>query len=365
MIVGGSTFEAFIKCTKDKRVVAFSASDFLQLISMNYKELNLDKKIDYVVDNDTLKYGKSILVNGIPKTICSIEMLKKERCEEVVLLIASDAYVYEIYEQLQKIEELNNMVFFALPILIAKHSDWKEVNIVSESSGIIPKKIHCFWFSQDEKTELAKKCIESWRKYCPDYEIIEWNSQNYDVKKNSYMYQAYLNRNWAYVSDYARLDVLYNYGGVYMDLDVELLKSLDGLLKHDFFIGFGPIRDIEAAVFGSKPGNKLLLDMLYIYKTKEFDPKKGTNLLNVQPVYLDCFFASKGFLINGEYQEKDGVAIYPREIFSARNWFTGDNQINDASVGVHHCIGGWASEKSKVRKEIKFLGNKKMEEICK
>ena len=363
MRIGKNTFEAFLEQTKGKRVVAFAASDFLQLISQNYPELMLGEKIDYIIDNDVSKHGKTICINNKIKMIYSIEKLKAEICQDIIILISSDVFVYEIYKQLEEIEELKNIECFALSLLVAKHSDYMNEGVKTGDKISIPKKIHCFWFSNDEKTDLAQKCIESWKKYCPDYEIIEWNAGNYDVRKNKYMSKAYDEKNWAYVSDYARLDVLYMHGGVYLDLDVELLKSMDVLLHHDFFIGFGPIRDIEAAAFGARPGCELLLEMMDIYTKKEFDPVAGTNLLNVQPVYLDYFFDSKGFNINGEYQENKGIAIYPREIFSPKNWFTGENEIKDCSIGIHHCVGGWTSEKSKKRKMIKYAGNKLMEQI--
>ena len=102
---------------------------------------------------------------------------------------------------------------------------------------MIPKKIHYCWFGGNPLPELAIRCIESWKKYCPDYEIIRWDESNYDVTKNKYMYQAYENKRWGFVPDYARLDIIYNYGGIYLDTDVELLNSLDDLLDQKCFLG--------------------------------------------------------------------------------------------------------------------------------
>ena len=96
---------------------------------------------------------------------------------------------------------------------------------------MIPKVIHYCWFGGNPLPEEAKRCIESWKKYCPDYKIIEWNENNYDVNSNEYMKSAYKEKKWAFVSDYARIDVVYKYGGIYMDTDVELVKGLDNLLN--------------------------------------------------------------------------------------------------------------------------------------
>ena len=101
---------------------------------------------------------------------------------------------------------------------------------------MIPKIIHYCWFGKAKKSELEIKCIESWKKFCPNYKIIEWNEENYDVSKNTYMYQAYQKSRWGFVSDYTRLDVIYNYGGIYLDTDVELIKPIDDLLEDEGFI---------------------------------------------------------------------------------------------------------------------------------
>ena len=102
---------------------------------------------------------------------------------------------------------------------------------------MIPKKIHYCWFGGNPLPELAIKCLESWKKYCPDYEIIEWNETNFNLDSCEYVREAYQAKKWAFVSDYARLKVVYDNGGIYLDTDVELIKSLDRLLKNKSFFG--------------------------------------------------------------------------------------------------------------------------------
>ena len=103
---------------------------------------------------------------------------------------------------------------------------------------MIPKIIHYCWFGGNEIPEHDKKCIESWKKYCPDYKIIRWDESNYDYKKNSYMREAYEAKKWGFVPDYARLDIVYEHGGIYLDTDVELVKNIDELLEHKAYMGF-------------------------------------------------------------------------------------------------------------------------------
>lgn len=103
---------------------------------------------------------------------------------------------------------------------------------------MIPKKIHYFWVGDKPMPEKNKACIESWKKFCPDYEIIEWNESNYDFSVCKYMAQAYEAKLWGFVPDYARLDIIYQKSGIYLDTDVELLQSLDNLLNCKAFLGF-------------------------------------------------------------------------------------------------------------------------------
>ncbi len=369
MIIIENSFESFHAVANRKKIIAFGASNFLQLISLNYKDLKLEQYIYCVVDNDISKQGKSISINGCNKGIISPQQLLKFDEKDIAVLITSDIYVYEIYKQLEKMLNGRNIEVFGLSLMIAKNIDDTSERYMqflnNETSYKIPKIIHYFWFSGEEKTGLVKECLESWKKTCPDYELKEWNGNNYNISVNDFVYKAYKKKKWAYVSDYARLDVVYRYGGIYLDLDVILYKNLDILLSQDFFVGFGPIRDIEAAVFGAKKGCPILKEMMHIYDDKKFDENESMTLFNLQPILLDRFFEKKGFEINGKYQKKDGITIYPRDLFSAKNWFTGAYEITDVALGIHECAGGWVNKNGKSSKRIKMENNINLEQIYK
>lgn len=367
MKIIGNSFEEFHSVAGQKKIIAFGASDFLRLISLNYKDLKLDQYIDCVADNNTAKQGGSIMVNGCEKSIVPPEKLLEYDEKDIAILIASDVYAYEIYTQLEEMLGGKDIDVFVLSLMIAKHvDDTTSPRLLFGShnkENKIPKMIHYFWFSKEVKDGLVAECIESWKRTCPDYEFKEWNADNYDVTANPFAYEAFKQKKWAYASDYARLDVVYKYGGIYLDLDVVLYKSLDVLLHHDFFVGFGPIRDVEAAIFGAAPGCPIVKEMMQIYKDRVFDPDKSMTLLNLQPNLLDRFFEQKGFEINGKYQEKGGMVIYPRDLFSAKNWFTGAHETTDIALGIHECAGGWVSKNGKSSKQIKAEGTQKLEEI--
>ena len=127
----------------------------------------------------------------------------------------------------------------------------------------IPRVIHYFWLGGNEKPDSVKKCIESWKKNCPDFEIKEWNESNYDIHKHPYMEKAYAEKKWAFVPDYGRLDVMHQYGGIYMDTDVEVLKDLSSLCKYKAFKGFESKEYVnDGQGFGCVPG-------LPIFKSKD------------------------------------------------------------------------------------------------
>ena len=359
MKLGQNTFSDFNMSLTEKKLVIFGASDYLKLIDRNFRDLKLSERASYIVDNAVEKQGRKFNLTGDNLDVFSPVLLKNENADEIVLLIAATSYAWEIYQLLEKDEHYSNVVCFFLMYLIAEHSDdnrdlTDRVNknqVNQEKSPVIPPKIHCFWFSGGGKDDLSKRCLDSWRIACPDYEIIEWNTDNYDVSKNPYMYEAFKKRKWAFVTDYARLDVLYRYGGFYFDLDVELYRDLDPLRFHDFVIGFGPYRDIEAAAFGTRQENGFVRELLDIYQDRVFDWEKVL-AGEIQPVYMNVEFIKKGFLMNGKYQEKGGITIYPKEVFSDRDPFTEEIIKSSSAIGVHHCAGGWWTNDSRNKHEM-------------
>lgn len=194
----------------------------------------------------------------------------------------------------------------------------------------IPKRIICCWFGGKEKPEKVKKCIESWHKYMPDWEYIEINETNFDIDINKYCRDAYDAKKWAYVSDVARIWGLKEYGGIYMDTDVEVFKPLDKFLEHEFFTGFEQPYYPVTAVMGAIKDHWLINEMLDIYETKTFQvhdtwDQYETNVLILSDILGKYFDRTKE-----EFQEVDNMAIYPEDIFChggpnqyTRHWMYG------------------------------------------
>lgn len=211
----------------------------------------------------------------------------------------------------------------------------------------IPRIIHYVWFGNNPKGKSVQKCIESWHKYCPEYKIIEWNESNYNIKKNRYMYEAHKAKKWAFASDYARYDIVYRYGGIYLDTDVELVSSMDELLCNQMFMGFLENRRVNSGLgFGSVKGNPILKEMLQYYDGRSFYKKNGEMDLRVCNHNETLVLVKHGLVRNGEEQQLDFVHIYPREYLNP----VGENPT-DKTVSVHHFSGSWASFARRTRRK--------------
>ena len=168
---------------------------------------------------------------------------------------------------------------------------------------MIPKKIHYCWVGGNPLPESAKKCISSWRRYCPDYEIIEWNESNYDFTKNQYMRESFEAKKWAFATDYARLDIIYQYGGIYLDTDVEIIKSFNPLLKNKGFAGFEDSEFVNSGQgFGAEAGNPVIKKLLESYDDLIFKSKDGSLNMIASPELNTEVLSDLGLIGNGKEQ---------------------------------------------------------------
>lgn len=228
---------------------------------------------------------------------------------------------------------------------------------------IIPKKIHYFWFGHNQKPEIVQKCIESWNKYMPDYEVIEWNEDNYNIHKCKYMRQAYENKKWAFVSDYARFDILYQYGGIYLDTDVELLKPIpvEILQSGNAVTGMESTgRVAPGLIFATWPRHRFCKAMLDSYERDEFIVEGEQNLLTVNKRVCNIL-DNEGFSSNNQMQTIMHIDIYPSEYFCGYNLDLREYEITDKTVSIHHYASTWKKKgiKRRLQTIIKnTIGNK-------
>ena len=214
---------------------------------------------------------------------------------------------------------------------------------------MIPKKIHYCWFGGNEKPEKAKKCIESWRKYCPDYEIIEWNEANFDVNQNGYTRMCIEEKKYAFLSDYARLVIIEEHGGVYFDTEVEVLRSIDDLLNHEAFFGFENDEYINTGVgFGAVAHHKSVGTLKKAYDSY----LSGTKGTVTCPTLNTEALASAGLVKNGKHQNVLGAEIYPVEYFNPYDDTTGRMRKTKNTYSVHWYAKSWLDRKAIMRSKI-------------
>ncbi len=219
---------------------------------------------------------------------------------------------------------------------------------------MIPKTIHYCWFGRKKYPAIVKKCISSWKTYCPDYAIKLWNEDNYDVRKTDYTREAYEAKKWAFVSDYARLDIIEREGGIYLDTDVELVRSLDGLLKYSCFFASDGSGINTGLGFGAEKGNPVVRAMLDLYGEKHFITEHGPDLTPCTELN------SKLFLESGYDAHTDGISevlnavILPPEYFSPIRGIHSELCTTENTYGIHWGSRLWESGMTRWKAEIRM-----------
>lgn len=221
---------------------------------------------------------------------------------------------------------------------------------------MIPKIIHYFWFGGNPKPKIVENCLNSWKRFFPDYEILEWNETNYDINKCPYLREAYECRKWAFVSDYARFDVLYQYGGIYFDTDVEVLKKFpSSLFDYQAFTGVESTNIVAPGlVFACESGWTVLREILDNYEKSHFLEAGNQNLMTVNE-RVTSILQKKGFHANGQFQVVEGLAIFPSEYFCGYNLDLQEPEITENTITIHHYTWSWASGRDLAHRNARKL----------
>ncbi|MBR1775005.1 MAG: glycosyl transferase [Bacteroidales bacterium] len=243
---------------------------------------------------------------------------------------------------------------------------------------MIPKVIHYCWFGRNPLPPLAVKCIESWKKFLPNYEIKEWNEDNFNVDMIPYTSEAYKAKKYAFVSDYARFWILYNYGGLYFDTDVEVIKPLDDIIAKGNFMGCEGEYDKNLAKkinqqdkkgatalgvapglgLGINPGLGLLQELLDKYATLHFINFDGTYNQKTIVQYTTELLCKHGLKYTDKIQQVADVLVYPKEYFCPKSVDTWNIDITINTYTIHHYDGSWLNKEYKFKRKIrKIIGN--------
>lgn len=224
---------------------------------------------------------------------------------------------------------------------------------------MIPKIIHACWFGKNDMPQSARGYVATWKKYNPDYQIILWNEDNFDIMSNQYVREAYQCKKYAFVTDYVRLKVLYDYGGIYMDTDVEVKRSLDDLLNYPAFSGFESEKFFPTGTMGAEPKNRWIKVLLDDYKYRHFLLPNGgmdmtTNTKRITAITQKLY----PVILNNTYQELGGdLVLMPFEYLCAKDPVNGKIKETNNTYTVHHFAGSWLPPKSVKARVIDTIAN--------
>lgn len=214
----------------------------------------------------------------------------------------------------------------------------------------IPKIIHFCWFGRGPKSRKIQKCIQSWRKHLPDYKLMEWNEDVFQLDSVPYVKQAYEARKYAFVSDYVRLYALYHYGGIYMDTDVEVVQSLDRFLTHEAFSGFEDDVYLQSGTMGAVKGHGWIKELLDYYAGKSFVQPDGTLDMTTNTKIITEVCSRWGLVLNGQHQVlRNGVVFYPRTYFSPYDYINAADYRTEDSYTIHHFVQSWLPLSVRIR----------------
>lgn len=326
-----AAYEDFIKDIVDKELFLYGAGKRAKTL---YDYFHLKGKVKAVIDKNTQIHT----FEGENEEIAVITLNEFEqswKTEKSIFLI-TPTYVYiEIIEELEQNKNFENLRCYVASLI---QDYYKTQNFdFTKGMALIPKKIHYCWFGEGAIPDQLKRYMESWQCFCPDYEIIRWDESNYDVTKNQYMKEAYECKKWGYVPDYARLDIIYEQGGIYLDTDVELLASLDKLLNDDMFCQFACLYEVNCGSgFGAIKGYPLIKKMRDYYDGRSFYNCDMT--INVTPCmeYQNPVLKEYGFRLDNTYQNINGAVLYPSEVGNPKGRIGAVNNFTHRTLMCHH-----------------------------
>lgn len=350
-----------VKCCTFEEMSLHIKSNHLRIImvgagvlgTITVPEILRQQKIDHLVecyiDNDEKIWNSNIDLNGNSIIVKSMGKLTNIDSANIAILLNISRYS-EILEQLNRIQNLKNVICYIMPMMCIHNFKQTEMIGALKDNQIprIPKVIHYMWLGKQKIPLALRKCMETWTQYCPDYEIVQWNESNYDVNKHIYMKEAYEQGAYGFIPDYARLDILHQYGGIYLDTDVELIKSLDGLLYEEAFCGVEKWQVLNfGGCSGAVKGNEMIYHFMQSRKNIHFNNKDGSQNRRTCGYYDTRTAMKYGYQLTGKVQKIHDMNIYTSDYFHPYDYMSGRTQITRNTYSIHRFNGGWLSQKMK------------------
>lgn len=343
------------KIKKEKHnVIIYGAGMIGQIAVPHFIEtFGLYEYIKCYVDMDVRKIGREVMIGTYNYKICDPECLKTP-IDNLLLLITNSKF-YSVIDFLDSIPVLNAVEGYIIPMIQIHELDYSEPVTIEKlcDTQLIPKKIHYCWFGRGSMPEFLLSCMDTWKKYCPDYEIIEWNEDNYDINRIPYAKEAYDKKRYGFVTDVARLDILYEHGGIYMDTDVRLLRNLDELLYQPAFVGVEKWGNINTGgLVGAMPGHDMIKEMLDYRKGFHFILEDGSLNIETNGLYETLPFIKHGMKVDNTMQVVNDMTIYPSSVFHPYDYLSCEDKIEEWTYAKHCFYGGWMD-----KSDLKNRGN--------
>ncbi len=347
------TLAEYIK-HNNKKIILYGAGAVCKtFVSYYLSTYGLSERVLFAVDSNVNKYGTHIAVGEKTIIVNCIEELRK--CKENYCIFITNGDFYSSIKQLDQIEELKQVEAFLIAAIQMQRKNTDETQIFKDfEKPTIPKVINYCWFSGNPLPDNLKRCIDSWHTKCPDYEIVEWNEENYDVSKTRYTEEAYKSKKWAFIPDIARLDILYNHGGFYFDTDVRIIRNLEELRYQEAFcsrergghVNFG-------SGSGCVKGNSIIKKILDFRKEEPFILPNGGYNTEASGYYETKPLMDMGLVVDDVNQQLNGINVYSSLFFSPYNFINGEDISNDKTFSIHYFRASWVENGDLARKETR------------
>ena len=335
--------EEFSRRIRNRKIVCFGASPLINEMCSLYYQFKFWRNICAIADNNTSKHGTQSRVMWNKVDIISVDELVRVYSKDnslALLITVGQSICIDVVNQLNAISELDDIECYLYPLFPCCDSfeGIPEIVAASRSKEMrIPKVIHYIWVGGSTIPEKNIKWMESWKTHCPDYEIKQWNESNYDIEKNQYLSGAYKSGKYGYVPDCMRLDIVYQHGGIYLDVDVELKRNFDELLYYSAYFGMGNHTSINPGNgFGAAPGNELIKEMRDVYEDVSFINRDGSLNLVSTDYYQTEVLKRHGFTGGNKFSIVRNAAVFPTEFFSPMNTAFGIMQLTKNCYSIHH-----------------------------